>query len=67
MSKAMTEQERDDLLIDFATAAMATITPTFGSLIESKRQVIAHKSFLLAEAMVDAYERRAWERGGNHD
>lgn len=62
MSKQLTKQEREDLLIDFANTAMAAIVPTFGGLVESKRHVIAHKSFLMAVAMVDAYERREWDR-----
>ncbi len=62
MSKQITEQEREDLLIDFAHTAMAAIVPTFGGTVEGKRHVIAHKSFLMALAMVDAYERREWDR-----
>ena len=42
--------------------AMAAIVPTFGGAVEGKRHVIAHKSFLMAAAMVDAYERREWAR-----
>ena len=62
MSKQLTEQEREDLLIDFANTAMAAIVPTFGDQVEAKRRVIAHKSFMLAAAMVDAYETREWDR-----
>ena len=62
MSVQLTEQEREDLLIDFATSAMSALAPTFGDCVEAKRRVIAHKSFLLAAAMLDAYEARAWEQ-----
>ena len=62
MIQALTEQEREDLLIDFATSAMAALAPTFGDFVEAKRRVVAHKSFLLAAAMLDAYEARAWEQ-----
>lgn len=59
----LTEQEREDLLLlDFATNAMSALAPTFGDFVEAKRRVIAHKSFLLAFAMLEAYEARAWEQ-----
>lgn len=58
----LTEQEREDLLIDFATSAMQIIAQTFGDFVEAKRRVVAHKSFLLAAAMLEAYEARAWEQ-----
>ena len=62
MAIKLTEQEREDLLIDFANNAMAALAPTFGDYVEAKRRVIAHKAFLLAAAMLDAYEARAWEQ-----
>ena len=62
MAIKLTEQEREDLLIDFANNAMAALAPTFGDYVEVKRRVIAHKAFLLAAAMLDAYEARAWEQ-----
>lgn len=62
MRQALTEQEREDLLIDFANQALSSIAPTFGDQVEAKRRVIAHKSFMLAAAMVDAYEKREWDR-----
>lgn len=62
MPVQLTEQEREDLLIDFANSAMAALAPTFGDFVEAKRRVVAHKSFLLAAAMLDAYEARTWER-----
>lgn len=62
MSIQLTNQEREDLLIDFASDAMQVIAMTFGDSVEAKRRVIAHKSFLLAAAMLEAYEARAWEQ-----
>lgn len=58
----MSEVEREDMLLDFAEAAMRALIPTFGEFVEPKRNVIAHKAFLMAEAMVEAYEQRNWER-----
>lgn len=57
----LTEQQREELRIDFAVAAMQALLPTFGGAMEPKRNVIAHKSFRMAEAMLDVYERRTWE------
>lgn len=57
----MTEQEREELRLDLAVAAMKALIPTFGEAVESKRNVIAHKSFRMAEAMLTAYETRNWE------
>lgn len=62
MVKELTEREREDLLIDFAVSAMSALAPTFGGDVEVRRRVIAHKSFLLAAAMLEAYEARAWEQ-----
>ena len=62
MRQALTEHEREDLLIDFANQALFAIAPTFGDQVEAKRRIIAHKSFMLAAAMVDAYEKREWDR-----
>lgn len=33
MSIKLTEQEREDLLIDFATSAMSALAPTFGDYV----------------------------------
>jgi hypothetical protein len=63
MTIELTTQDREDLLIEFATSAMAALAPTFGEYVEAKRRVIAHKAFLLADAMLEAYEARAWEQG----
>ncbi|CAB4149995.1 hypothetical protein UFOVP555_58 [uncultured Caudovirales phage] len=71
----LTEQQREELRIDFAVAAMPALLPTFRdamepkrnamepkrNAMEPKRNVIAHKSFRMAEAMLDVYERRTWE------
>lgn len=62
MSQALEKQDREALLLDFAEQAMAALIPTFGDQVEAKRNVIAHKSFMLASATVDAYERREWAR-----
>lgn len=58
----MNEVEREDMLLDFAEQAMKALIPTFGDQVEARRGVIAHKAFLLADAMVQAYEQRNWER-----
>ena len=49
------------MLLDFAERAMAALIPTFGEFVEPRRNVIAHKAFLMADAMVSAYEQRNWE------
>lgn len=56
-----TGQEREDLRIELAIAAMQALIPTFGEAVEPRREVIAHKSFRLAEAMLQAYDKRTWE------
>lgn len=60
----LTEQQREELRIDLAIAAMQALLPTFGSEVELRRNVIAHKSFLMAEAMLRANDTRAWELPG---
>lgn len=59
--RTLNEQEREDMLLDFAERAMAALIPTFGEFVEPRRNVIAHKAFLMADAMVSAYEQRNWE------
>lgn len=57
----MTEEQRDELRLELAIEAMKAIIPTFGEKVEPCRRVIAHKSFLIAEARLRAYEDRSWE------
>lgn len=62
MTIEITLEQIEELRLDFAERAMAALIPTFGEFVEPKRNVIAHKSFLMADAMVTAYVARNWER-----
>lgn len=61
----MTPEEKEDLLLDAALAALPGVVSTFGSDCENRRDLICHKALVIGARFVEKYESRSWENRQN--